>query len=47
MTFDHVHFIVVLESDQAEKIFSEVFEGPESIAHIGFYVRTLIVRVIG
>ena len=32
--------------DQAEKCYAGVFEGPESIAHIGFYVRTLIVRVI-
>jgi hypothetical protein len=32
--------------DQAEKYYSGVFEGPESIAHISFYVQTLIVRVI-
>ena len=33
-------------SDHAEKIYSVVIEGSESIALIDFYVRTLIVRVI-
>ena len=33
-------------SSQAEKFYSGVFGGPESIAHIRFHVRTLIVRVI-
>ncbi len=32
--------------DQAEKFYSEIFEGPESIAHIDFYIRTQIVKVI-
>ncbi len=43
---EHVLFGAFSECDQDEKFYSVVFEGPESIAHIGFYVRTLIVRVI-